>query len=229
MGLLIGILIYIAIATFVLGTLWRIYDYTSTPAKLRVPLTPAPSTTSGVIARQLKEVFLFQTLFKSSRWTWLFGWLFHVSLGLVVLRHIRYAFDEVPHWAMLLDPTYRYASVIMIIALCGLWARRLFVDRVRYISAISDHLMLALLIAIGVTGLLMKFVGERDLVAFKAYLSSLFSFQWLPLQADGLLIIHLLLVLLLMIIYPFSKLLHAPGLLFAPSRYQADRNGKRHG
>ena len=34
----------------------------------------------------------------------------------------------------------------------GLWARRFLVDRVRYISAPSDHLMLALLVAIGASG-----------------------------------------------------------------------------
>ena len=33
---------------------------------------------------------------------------------------------------------------------------------------------------------------------------------------------HLFLVATLMIIFPFSKLLHAPGLFFSPSRNQAD-------
>ena len=33
---------------------------------------------------------------------------------------------------------------------------------------------------------------------------------------------HLLLVALLMIIFPYSKLLHAPGLFFSPSRNQVD-------
>ncbi|MEZ5451544.1 MAG: respiratory nitrate reductase subunit gamma [Thiothrix sp.] len=39
-------------------------------------------------------------------------------------------------------------------------ARRFLVDRVRYISAPSDHLMLALLIAIGMSGLMMSFVSH---------------------------------------------------------------------
>ena len=36
----------------------------------------------------------------------------------------------------------------MILGLVGLWARRFLVDRVRYISAPSDHLMLLLLLLI---------------------------------------------------------------------------------
>ena len=40
---------------------------------------------------------------------------------------------------------------------------------------------------------------------------------------------HLLLVVLLMIVFPFSKLLHAPGVFFSPSRNQADDpRQKRH-
>ncbi|MEL0036653.1 MAG: respiratory nitrate reductase subunit gamma [Gammaproteobacteria bacterium] len=225
MGLFFGILIHLSIVVLVVGTAVRIYTYASTPAPLRIPLTPAPMTTAGVVLRQLKEVLLFRTLFKSSRWTWLFGWLFHVSLGLVILRHIRYAFDTLPQWATMLDPVYPYASIVMIIALMGLWARRLFVDRVRYISAVSDHLMLILLLLIGISGVLMKSVGERDLVAFKHYLVSLFTTSWLPLNVDFWLLLHLSLVLLLMLIFPFSKLLHAPGVFFAPSRYQSDKQG----
>ena len=40
---------------------------------------------------------------------------------------------------------------------------------------------------------------------------------------------HLALVALLMIIFPYSKLLHAPGIFFSPSRNQVDNpREKRH-
>ena len=35
---------------------------------------------------------------------------------------------------------------------------------------------------------------------------------------------HLALVALLMIVFPISKLLHAPGLFFSPTRNQADNS-----
>jgi nitrate reductase gamma subunit len=42
------------------------------------------------------------------------------------------------------------------------------------------------------------------------------------MPADPVLIVHLALVALLMIIFPISKLLHAPGVFFSPSRNQVD-------
>ena len=50
-----------------------------------------------------------------------------------------------------------------------------------------------------------------------------------PLPADGPLLIHLALVAALMLVFPFSKLLHAPGIFFSPTRNQVDNpREKRH-
>ena len=110
----------------------------------------------------------------------------------------------------------------MVAVLAGLWARRFLVDRVRYISTPSDHLHLALLIAIGASGLTMRFVAHTDIVAVKAFMLGLMRFEVLPLPADPLLLLHLALVAVLMLVFPISKLLHAPGLFFSPSRNQID-------
>ena len=110
----------------------------------------------------------------------------------------------------------------MVAGLLGLWARRIFVPRIRYISAPSDHLMLALLLGIGVSGLLIKYVARTDIVALKAFCLGLIYFDWQPLPADPMLLVHLTLVAVLMIIFPVSKLLHAPGVFFSPGRNQAD-------
>jgi nitrate reductase gamma subunit len=110
----------------------------------------------------------------------------------------------------------------LVAALGGLWARRWLVDRVRYISTPSDHLMLALLIAIGLTGMAMRFVAHTDIVAVKVFVLGLMRFDWQPVPADPVLLIHLALVAGLMIVFPISKLLHAPGLFFSPTRNQAD-------
>jgi nitrate reductase gamma subunit len=86
----------------------------------------------------------------------------------------------------------------------------------------SDYLMLVLLLAIAASGLAMKYVFRTDVVAVKAFFLGLMRFDWQPLPADPMLYFHLLLVVLLMIVFPFSKLLHAPGVFFSPSRNQAD-------
>ncbi len=227
--LLFTLLFYIATATLLLGLAYRIRLYAKTPAPLRIPTTPAPITMPGVIRRMFFEVTLFSSLFKSNKWIWLFGWVFHAALLLVLLRHLRYFTDPVWSWVAILQPFGLYAAFAMLAGLAGLWARRFLVDRVRYISSPSDHLMLVLLIAIGLSGLGMKYVAPTDIVAVKAFFLGLMYFDWQPLPADGMLILHLSLVALLMIVFPFSKLLHAPGVFFSPTRNQRDNpREKRH-
>jgi len=217
-----GVLFVLATAVFAGGLAYRIYDYARTPAPLKIPTTPAPTTQRGVALRIAREVLLFESLFKSSLWTWLFGWLFHAGLALVLIRHLRYFTEPVWGWVAFAQPFGVYAAFAMAAGLAGLWVRRFAVARVRYISTPSDHLMLALLLAIAVSGLAMKFVAHTDVVAVKAFFLGLMVADWQPLPADGVLYAHLALVALLMLIFPFSKLLHAPGLFFSPTRNQAD-------
>jgi len=117
----------------------------------------------------------------------------------------------------------------MVAGLAGLWVRRIAVERIRYISALSDHLMLVLLIGIATTGLMMKYVAHTDILSLKAFVLGLMYFDPQPIPADPVLLVHLSLVLLLMLIFPFSKLLHAPGVFFSPGRNQVDNpREKRH-
>ena len=215
-------LFYAATAVLVVGVLRKIASYAGTPAPLKIPTTPAPTTGGGVALRLAREVVLFESLFKSNQWTWLFGWTFHAALLLVLLRHARYF--QAPVWdaIALVQPFGTYAGFAMVAGLGGLWARRFLVDRVRYISTPSDHLHLALLLTIGMTGLAMRFVAHTDIVAVKAYMLGLQRLQVLQLPADPVLLAHLAGVVLLMFIFPISKLLHAPGLFFSPTRNQAD-------
>jgi nitrate reductase gamma subunit len=167
-------------------------------------------------------VVFFESLFKGNLWTWALGWVFHASLALVLARHLRYFTEPVWGWVAFIQPFGMYAGFAMVLGLAGLWARRFLVERVRYISTPSDHLMLALLLAIGASGLSMKYLFHTDIVGVKAFFLGLMVFDWQPLPASGPLYVHLLLVAALMIIFPFSKLLHAPGLFFSPSRNQVD-------
>ena len=226
-SLAMTVLYYGATAVLVLGVAWRIRRYAATPAPLKIPTTPAPTSRFGVALRMLRELTLFESLFKSNKWIWLFGWLFHFGLLLVLLRHLRYFTDPVWGWVTFLQPFGKYASLAMVVGLLGLWLRRLAVDRIRYISAPSDHLMLALLVAIGATGIAMSFATGTDVVAIKVFFLGLMRFDWQPLPADPLLYAHLVLVAALMLVFPFSKLLHAPGIFFSPTRNQVDNPRER--
>ncbi len=225
--IIFAILFYLATAVLIIGVAHKVWLYAKIPAPLKIPTTPAPTTRSGVAFRMLKELTIFESLFKANKWTWLFGWLFHFGLLLVLLRHLRYFTDPVWGWVAFLQPFGKYAAFMMLAGLAGLLARRIFVDRVRYISAPSDHLMLLLLIAIGATGALMTFVNHTDIISLKLFLLGLMVFKWSPLPNDLVLLVHLSLVILLMIIFPFSKLLHAPGIFFSPTLNQVDNPRER--
>jgi nitrate reductase gamma subunit len=219
-----AIMFYAATAILVAGLVYKIAIYARTPQPLKIPTTPAPITKAGVVWRMTKEVTVFASLFKSNKWIWLFGWMFHAALLLVLLRHLRYFTEPVWTWVALLQPFGKYAAFAMLAGLLGLWARRIIVDRVRYITSLSDHLMLLLLIMIGASGAAMKFIdsAHTDIVALKAFILGLMRFDWQPLNSDPVLLIHLGLVIVLMIIFPISKLLHVPGLFFSPSRVMVD-------
>ncbi len=225
--ILYSFIFYFAFLILVGGLIHRVYLYARTPAPLKIPTTPAPVTRGGVVIRMLKEVTIFESLFKSNKWIWLFGWVFHAALLLVLLRHLRYFTEPVWSWVSFIQPFGKYAAFAMLAGLAGLWARRLLVDRVRYISAPSDHLMLGLLILIGLSGVMMTFVTHTDIVAVKAFFLGLMRFSFQPLPADPILLIHITLVAALMIIFPFSKLLHAPGVFFSPTRNQVDNPRER--
>ncbi|RMG52399.1 MAG: nitrate reductase [Gammaproteobacteria bacterium] len=217
-----ALLFYFATGLLVIGLGRKIVQYAKTPAPLKIPTTPAPTTRSGVVLRMAKEVIFFYSLFRSNKWIWIFGWMFHMALFVVLARHLRYFTDPVWWWVELIQPFGKYAAFAMIAGLLGLWARRIVVDRVRYISAPSDHLMLALLLGIGISGASMTFVSHTDIVSVKAFFLGLMRFDIQPLPSDPLLLTHLGLVAVLMIVFPFSKLLHVPGVFFSPTRNQVD-------
>jgi nitrate reductase gamma subunit len=218
---------YVAALVLVSGLTYKVVQYSRTPAPLKIPTTPAPTSESGVVLRMTREVVLFESLFRGNKWTWIFGWIFHFGLFLVTLRHLRYFLNPVPAPIQFIQPFGIYAGFAMVFGLAGLWARRFLVDRVRYCSVRSDHLMLGLLLLIAVSGLTMSFLAHTDIVSVKNFFLGLYHYDLSPLPADPVLLLHLALVAGLMIIFPYSKLLHAPGLLFSPTRNQTDNPRER--
>ena len=237
LDVLFAILFYAATLILVTGIIVKIKQYAQTPAPLKIPTTPAPVTQTGVVWRMVTEIVFFNSLWKGNKWTWIFGWMFHLCLLLAFFRHLRYIMTPdswlgfmwplIDNW--LVQFAGRYAGFGMLIGLLGLFGRRLFVDRVRYISSPSDYAMLILIFAIAGSGMMMSFVSHTDIMQLKEFVLGLAYLQWQHLPSDGLLLTHLSLVILLMIIFPVSKLLHAPGIFFSPTRNQVDNpREKRH-
>ena len=217
-----AVLFYAATAILAGGLAYKVARYARTPAPLKIPTMPAPLTRGGVAFRLAREVALFESLFKANKWLWIFAVAFHLGLLLALLRHLRYFTEPVWPVVALIQPLGVYGGLAMLLGLAALLLRRLVLARVRYITAPSDLLMLALLLGIGMTGMAMKNAAHTDIIAVKAFFLGLMRLDIRALPADPLLYAHLGLAALLMIVFPFSKLLHAPGVFFSPTRNQTD-------
>ncbi|MEO5341159.1 MAG: respiratory nitrate reductase subunit gamma [Magnetococcus sp. MYC-9] len=227
---MLTILAYLVMGVFVIGFFQRIALYARSPAPLKIPTTPAPTTTAGVVWRLFTEVAFFNSLFKGDKWAWLGSYLFHGALLLVLIRHLRYFVEPLPEFFAHVQIAGIVAGLAMMGGLGLLLLRRLVIDRVRHISSPSDYLWLLLLLGIGGSGLLMQFVFRPDVVHIKSAMMGMWSSaQSLPLLTlgDFIFLLHLSMVAVLLVLFPFSKLMHAGGLFFSPTRNQADNPRER--
>ncbi|MCL4491215.1 MAG: sulfate reduction electron transfer complex DsrMKJOP subunit DsrM [Nitrospirae bacterium] len=127
MQFLFGVAIpYAALATFILGVIYRVVKWGRSPVPFCIPTTCGqqkslpwikqdkienPSSTGWVIVRMALEVLLFRSLFRniktelrdgpklaygSDKWLWLAGLAFHWSFLIILVRHFRFFSLGVP-------------------------------------------------------------------------------------------------------------------------------------
>lgn len=231
--LVFGLLFYVAIAVFVVGFLAKVWKYGFTPAPLKIPQTPAPVHAVGVVSRVFQDVVFFKSLFRGNKIIWVGGYLFHLGLLFVLLKHVRFFFSSTPAVFNYLAIFDVYSGFVLLAALAFLFVLRLAVDRHFYISVMTDYLLLLLLMGIALTGLLSKFWESGNVRAnipgIKEFVMGLVSFNPAAIPTNKLFMVHFTLVMLLLIYFPFSKLMHSGGLFFSPTRNQIDNpREKRH-
>jgi nitrate reductase gamma subunit len=91
--------------------------------------------------------------------------------------------------------------------------------------------LLALLGGIAASGSLVSYWLHVNIVEVKAFVLGILTLQPVAPPQHALFLVHLFLVLMLMIYFPSSKLLHAGGILFSPTRtqpFQVQSGGKRY-
>jgi nitrate reductase gamma subunit len=215
----------------------------------------SPNSTLGVIGRMALEILLFRSLFRntktqlkdgpvlvygSSKYLWLGALAFHWSFLVIVLRHFRYFTEPIPSFVIFLQnydglfqiglPILYITDVVILAALTFLFLRRVTDSKLKYISLSSDYFPLLLIISIAVTGVLMRYFTKVDIVYVKELAIGLFNFNPVVPQGIGIMFyIHLFLVSVLLTYFPFSKLLHMPGVFLSPTRNLANNSRmKRH-
>lgn len=208
----------------------------------------APNTKGEVAMRMLLEVLFFRSLFRNTKaeytkgagltygpekLLWLLGILFHYSFLVVVLRHYRLFMAETPLMVTLLEsvdgmlqitlPTMYLSGPLLVVGALALFARRALTPQVKYISQAADYFPLFLIAAIGITGLMMRYVTKADVVTAKELIQGLVGFSFtVPEGVAPIFYVHLFLVCVLAMYFPFSKLMHMGGVFLSPTRNMAN-------
>lgn len=215
-----------ALVWLVGGILFRLSVWLRARSDFSIPLAPAPATRTGVAVRVILELLAFRSLWRGSRTTWWASIAFHYGLLFVLLMHLRFIFDYPPGWLIGIIGISGIASASMLVGLFVLLLRRCVIDRIRYVSSPSDYLHLLLILAIVITGLLLKRIWPVNLYQVAEFVQGLFTLNWQPLPEQAGLIAHLLLVLLLILVFPISKLLHGIAIVVSPTFVQRDGGRK---
>jgi len=261
---------YFAFSVFIAGFAYRIFDWLKTPLPFRITTTcgqeksldwikqdrlDSPSRFWHVVLRVLAEVFFFRSLFLntrtelreggnlvygSSKWLWIGGLVFHWSLLLIGLHHIRFFFVMVPgfidalniadHFLDLTLPSFYITDALVLSALTFLFVRRVYDAKMRLISLPTDYFPLVLIVAIVIAGVFMRYVTKVDVMAIKDQMLRLVNFSFdAPGEIGVLFYVHLFLVCVLAIYFPFSKLMHMGAIFLSPTRILCNNSReKRH-
>jgi nitrate reductase gamma subunit len=184
-------------------------------------MTLFPTSSSGTAGGVIKETLLFPSLFKGNRPLWFMSWLFHATLALIAVGHLRVFVDFPALWAALhisadtmsavVGGTAGLTIMLMAVLLLG---RRLTLSKVREISSPADHFALLLVLAIVLTGNAMRLVGHFDLALTRQYFASLVLLRSPQVPMNGWFLAHFLLAQVLFVYIPFSKILHFGGVFF---------------
>ncbi len=215
----------------------------------------SPFTKLEVVGRMLLEVLFFRSLFRNSKvelrdgprlvygeekWLWLSAMVFHWTFLIVFLRHLRFFMEPTPGWVEGLEsldgffqiaaPAVLWTGVLLFLALSYLLLRRLFDPQVRFISLATDYFALLLLASLAGSGLLMRYFTKVDIVAVKQLGVGLVTLSpVVPAAIGPLFFVHLLLLSALIAYFPFSKLVHMPGVFLSPTRNMPnDNRARRH-
>jgi nitrate reductase gamma subunit len=212
-----------------------------------------PSSGIGVLGRMALEVLLFRSLFRNTRaelrqgprlsygeekFLWLAALLFHYSFLVIFLRHLRFFMEPVPAFVNLLagadgffqvwTPALYVTDILVVLGLGYLLYRRLGDPQVRYLSLFSDYFALFLLLGLAGTGILMRYGTGIDNVAAKQLALGLVTFSpVVPATLGPLFFVHVALLSALLAYFPFSKLMHMPGVFLSPTRNLANDNRTR--
>jgi nitrate reductase gamma subunit len=258
---------YLAAVVFLIGIILRVLGWANIPVPFRIPTTCGqqkslpwikeskvdnPFTKGGVVVRMILEILFFRSLLNNTKTElrkngklayaislslWLGSMLFHWSMLIILMRHLRFFTEPIPYFITVLQhvdgfilvqvmaPVFYVTTALFLAGLVYLTVRRITNPQVRYISLANDYFPLFLLLGIGITGAWLRHLAKTDVVGVKELIMGLVKFSpSIPETVSSLFYGHLFLVCILVAYFPFSKLVHMAGVFLSPTRNMANNN-----
>lgn len=215
-----GILPYIAIAIFVLGTAYRLWAWFKTPVPLNINLAPTKRTWKGAVGKVTAEVVAFTSLFRNDKSLWVIAWSMHIFALIILLgTHFFGLIDAgVDMWTSYTIPGGKviiYVAALfsfpLIAALLVLLFKRLLTPKVRRITVPTDYVALGLVLAHILGGVYMSFFTELDMAKVMEWGLGLATFHPVIIEGSWIFAVHVTTAFALFMYFPFSKLFHPLG------------------
>ena len=174
-----------------------------------------PRTTVLEWGRSVKGFLFFTGLWKRDKVLWIGSWLLHFGLAIYAWAHVRLFLPlgvEIDH---ILVSVTAAGCVLMTISGIYLLLRRVLVQRVREITDFRDYLSDLVLLAFSATALIVALDGGVSGDEAIAYIIGLLTFSQVGVEASGWWMWHMLALQMLLMMMPFSHLLHFGGIFLS--------------
>lgn len=195
------------------GSVFQIWQRQYRPT---IHLFPGRVRSKGLeCARFIKGFLFFTGLWKRDKMLWIGSWLLHFGLALYAVGHVRLIMPLGQQGDALLMSVITVGCGLMTASGVYLLFRRVLVQRVRQITDFRDYLSDVILLAFSASALLVALDGGilgDDVVA---YLVGLLTFSQVSLDVSGWWVWHMLALQSLLLMMPFSHLLHFGGIFLS--------------
>jgi len=220
------ILPYITVLIFLGGIAWHLWKWTIPRVRHFIGLSPFPRNWGEAVGFIGWQIVSFWNILKFDKGLWVGAWPMHVAIGAIVGGHVlgiytlgtqfTYIGATVEQSEAASEFLGTFFGIVFLVTLIYLLIRRIASPSVRALSTPSDYLHLVFLIVIATIGNYMRLVPSAHCTYEEArqFLAGLFLFNPQPLPESTFFLYHFLLVQILMIIFPFSKLMHSFGILW---------------
>ena len=163
--------------------------------------------------RAIKGFVFFTGLYKRDKVLWLGSWSLHLGLFLVIVAHVRVILP--PDLELICLRVALIGSGLMTVSGTYLLLRRIIVQRVREITTFRDYLAEFILLSFSATAFLVVLDSGVSSEALRHYMSGLLTGTTAVIEVQRIFVWHMLAVQLLLIVIPFSHLLHLGGIFLS--------------